>query len=179
MTQINLLPWRQTRRKMRNRMFYGLFGGCIGITFLWMMLAHGVLKMWQHTEVANITYLDAELKEVDDAIKVISNLESEKSQLMKRMEVIHELQHERFSLVCLLDTVVRVMPAGLLLTEFDRALDRIVLQGIADTNASISELLRNLEEIENFTHVKLTEVACHKKQVGLHFKIEFEQIGEE
>lgn len=174
MTQINLLPWRETRRVFRNRVFYGLLLGCMGITVLWMILVHGVLKLWQHQEEANLAYLDSELIDVNHALKEIEHLDLEKEQLLKRMEVIQMLQHERFAMVNLLDTLAKIMPAKVLLTEFTRNLDHIQLQGVADTNASISELLRNLAQTEGFVNVKLSEVACHKKQMGLHFKIAFE-----
>lgn len=178
MTQINVLPWRAERKKIRNRLFYNILSLCVGITFLCVILVHSILQVWQRTEEVNILYLESEIKKINQELKEIVDLNSEKEQLMKSMQVIHALQHERFSLVRLLDRMVRVMPAGLLLTEFNRKVNNIQLQGIADTNASISELLRNLAQIEDFMNIRLTEVTCHKKQVGLRFKIEFDQHTE-
>lgn len=179
--RINLLPWRETRRKRRNHKFYGTLGVCVIIVFLGMQVVHGLLTVFQHTEQKSIAYLEAELKDVNQAIKEIEHLELEKKQLVQKVQIIQMLQQHRFSLVWLLDTVVRIMPAGLLLTELSRKCTSVQLQGVADTNASISELLRNLERMEGILKVKLTEVACHKKQMGLHFKIEFDQlaVGEE
>jgi type IV pilus assembly protein PilN len=78
--------------------------------------------------------------------------------------------------VYLLDTVVRITPAGLWLTELKRSENQICLEGIADTNASISELLRNLKQQKHFENIKLSEVKNHKKKIGLFFRIELEHV---
>ena len=178
MSQINLLPWRIERKKIRNRVFYGMLGGCLGFASLWMLMLHSVLLAWQHTEQENILYLQSEIKHIDHTIKEISGLQSEKEQLVKGMQVIHTLQLQRSSLVQLLDTMVRITPEGLLLTELSRTNNQLYIQGVADTNASISTLLRNLEQVGCFLDVKLSEIAHHKKQMGLIFKIEFNQDEE-
>lgn len=177
MTEINLLPWRIKHKKTRNRIFYSVLGLCVGITCLCVILIHVILLGLQRRESANIAYLEFELKKIDQDLKEIIHLKSEKEELIQSMQVIYTLQHERFNLVRLLDTMVHVIPRGLTLTEFNRKEDHIHLQGIADTNASISELLRNLSQIKEIVNLKLTEVCCHKKQVGLHFKMEFDEAG--
>jgi type IV pilus assembly protein PilN len=175
MSQINLLPWREERKKCRNQVFYGVLCACMGVTSLGVLLVHGVLLHWQRTEQANIFYLQSEIKKIDHIIQEVSGLQAEKEELVKRMQVINVLQSQRFSLVRLLDTMARITPEGLLLTELSRKINHIQIQGVADTNASISTLLRNLEQIECFVQVKLSEISYHKKQMGLIFKIELEQ----
>jgi len=174
MSQINLLPWRLEHKKMRNRVFYGIFLSYILLSFLFLLSMHGLIKVWQYTEHANIGYLRSEIQNTLATVKEIANLKSQQEELTKGMEVICTLQDARFSLVYLLDTVVRITPAGLWLTEFSRCENQIALQGVADTNASISELLRNLEQQKRFANIKLSEIKHHKKQLGLFFKIELE-----
>lgn len=175
MSQINLLPWRLEHKKCRNRVFYGMLCVCMGVTSFGVLLVHGVLLHCQRTEQTNILYLQSEIKKIDPVIQEISGLEVEREELIKHMQVIHALQSDRFSLVRLLDTMARITPEGLLLTELSRTINHIQIQGVADTNASISALLRNLEQIECFVQVKLSEISYHKKQMGLVFKIEWEQ----
>ncbi len=177
MSQLNLLPWRLEHIKIRNRVFYSILFVCIMIVFLLMLTVYGVIKSWQTTERENVAYLQCEIQKTLVQVREIANLKSQKEALMKGMDLIHALQDARFSLVYVLDTMVRITPAGLWLTELNRSENQIQLQGVADTNASISELLKNLEQPKNFRNVKLSEIKNHKKQAGLFFKVQLEYLS--
>ncbi len=177
MSQLNLLPWRLEHKKIRNRVFYSILFLCVGIVFVVFLSVYAVIKEWQNKERVNLGYLQSEIQKTLEQVKEVANLKSQKAALIKGMDLIHALEDARFSLVYVLDTIVRVTPAGLWLTELSRTENQIQIQGLADTNASISELLKNLEQPKNFRNVKLSEIKHHKKQAGLFFKVELECLS--
>lgn len=92
------------------------------------------------------------------------------------MQIIQSLQEQRLRVVKLLDSLPRVVPEGVCLTGFTRKQDSLFLEGQANTHASISRLLKNLESKEAeglFQEIKLKEVLMNKKESRLQFKIQF------
>lgn len=177
MSQINLLPWRFEARKIRNRRFYALLI-LFGIAGLFLVgLLHSYLNYRFDVEQSNINYLKTEQAAIFDKVKEIQGLQENKKELLNRMNIIQTLQSDRTKVVELLDLLPRLVPEGVVLNNINRKGDTIKLEGIAQTNSSISVFLKNLEDPKweyIFDDPKLTEVQAAKEAAkGLLFKMEF------
>jgi type IV pilus assembly protein PilN len=141
---INLLPHREAARKRRKDIFNAslgasaLLGGLIaGVIFLWYQAA---ISGQQSTN----TVLETEIKKLEAQIKDIASLETEIAALRARQQAVEDLQSDRNLPVHLLTEMVNQMPDGVYITKMAQA-DRIVtLNGVAQSNERVSELLRNL-----------------------------------
>jgi type IV pilus assembly protein PilN len=146
MARINLLPWRETLRKKRQRDFgtaallAGLVtaGLCIGV-YLY------ISDMIKYQEQRN-SYLQREITLVNKKIKEIKELEKTKAQLIARMNVIQSLQSSRPQIVRLFDELVTTVPDGTNLTSMNQTGSAIKLVGVAQSNARVSAYMRNIEE---------------------------------
>ena len=121
MTRINLLPWRETLRKERQRQFASVMTGAVvlmGVIVFYIHLHIG--GMIDYQESRN-DYLNKEIARVDEKIKEIRELESQKKQLLNRMDVIQDLQTQRPLVVHMLDELVRTLPEGLYLSSVKQA----------------------------------------------------------
>ncbi len=144
MIYINLLPHREAARKRRKDIFNAslgasaLLGGLIaGVIFLWYQAA---ISGQQSTN----TVLETEIKKLEAQIKDIASLETEIAALRARQQAVEDLQSDRNLPVHLLTEMVNQMPDGVYITKMAQA-DRIVtLNGVAQSNERVSELLRNL-----------------------------------
>lgn len=146
MARINLLPWRETLRKERQREFgFMLFGGAVIASLMvgywyWFMLGQV-----EHQQKRN-AYLQAEIKLVDKKIKEIDKLEKTRKQLVGRMNVIQDLQASRPQVVHLFDEVVSTVPGGVYLSELTQSGSGITVAGRAQSNARVSAYMRNIEQ---------------------------------
>lgn len=150
MARINLLPWREERRKEQQKEFVtGL-----GIMALVALGAFGAWHLYVAGKIDNQNsrnaYLEREIAEVDAKIKEIKELETRKEQLIARMKVIEQLQKNRPEIVHVLDELVRAVPDGLHLTGLKQVGMQFTMQGIARSNGDVSTFLRNLEASEWF-----------------------------
>jgi type IV pilus assembly protein PilN len=145
MARINLLPWRAERRKQREREFYAQLGvaaaaGVI-IVFAWMF--------WMGQRIDNQdsrnAYLQTEIKQVDQRIAKIKDLEKVRSQLLARKQIIEQLQSNRSQMVHLFDELVKTIPDSVRLTSMKQTGQSLSLAGVAQSNASVAEYMRNLE----------------------------------
>ncbi len=163
MTRLNLLPWREMRRKELDRQLLTIGVGAailmLGVTFL----AH--LHVGQLVENQNTRnqFLETEIKKVEEEIKEIKELKSQRDALLARMRVIEDLQGDRTRIVHVFDDLARKMPEGAYLTNMTQTGTNFALKGVAQSNARVSALMRNLDASEWFATPDLDVINVEAK----------------
>ncbi len=163
MAKINLLNWREERRKKIEQDFYvmlvsaAVFGSAI------IFAVHLQLNTMIDQQASRNNYLKTEIKKVEKAIAEIKTLEQKKTDLLSRMSVIQELQGNRSDSVHLLDDLVRVLPEGLHLTKFEQKKKNLTFNGIAQSNARVSAYMRNIEGSDWLVNPNLKVIQTKKK----------------
>jgi type IV pilus assembly protein PilN len=141
---INLLPHREAARKRRRENFYA----SLGAAALAGGLIAGAAFAWLQTQITDQqgknSLLQAEIKKLDVEIKEISTLQAEIAALRARQQAVEDLQGDRNMPVHLLNELVRQMPDGIYLTSMTQDNRMVTVQGMAQSNERVSELLRNL-----------------------------------
>lgn len=145
MAHVNLLPWRAERRKLREREFFGQLGMAfvagLGFVLLW--------ALWMGARIDNQndrnSILQGEIKQVDVKIAKIKDLEKVREHLLARKQIIEQLQSDRSKMVHLFDELVKTIPASARLTALKQAGDTMSLDGVAQSNASVADYMRNIE----------------------------------
>jgi type IV pilus assembly protein PilN len=145
MATINLLPWREERRRERKRQFFIILGTAAGITLGIIVLVHGLFtQLIEHQQVRN-KYIEDQIALLDKKITEIRELEKEKQRLLDRIRAIETLQTSRPVIVHLFDELVTTLPEGVFLTEISQQGDAIAIKGVAQSNARVSSFMRNIE----------------------------------
>lgn len=175
-SKINLLPWREEARQTKNISFYGMVGLAVLFCIFIISLIHFFIQNKISQEHVNIDYLNNELQQMKEQVREIQDLQKNKIEILSRLELIKTLQDDRTSIVKLLDKVVHLIPEGIYLTAFSRKCAVVTLQGNAQTNASISLFLKNLEQDPWFNNERLEKVMLNKKGFGLTFKLQFNHV---
>ena len=144
MILINLLPHREVARKRRRDVFNvslgasALIGGLIaGAIFLWFQAAISVQQ-------ATNAVLDTEIKKLESQIKDIAGLEAEIAALRARQQAVEDLQSDRNLPVHLLTELVNQLPDGVYISKMNQVDQLVTINGVAQSNERVSELLRNL-----------------------------------
>jgi len=142
---INLLPWRETRRKDREKRFFVAAGlsaaamlGILGYVHFY------IEEQIDYQELRN-TYLKEQIVKVDKEIAAIKSLEKDKTRLLKRMDVIQQLQGSRAEIVHFFEEIVTTIPEGAQLLKVQNKGAVVNIEGIAESNARISAFMRNLD----------------------------------
>jgi type IV pilus assembly protein PilN len=133
MIRINLLPHREERRKQRKNAFIAMLAVAAVIGGLVVLLVGIVIA----NKISAQTELDNEIKE-------IATLKAEIEALKARQQAVEDLQSDRNQPVYLMDELVKQVPEGVYLRAFKQEGQRVVLNGYAQSNERVSELLRNL-----------------------------------
>ncbi len=144
MILINLLPHREAARKRRKETFYAT----LGVAALLGGLIAGAAYLWYQAQItgqqAKNVYLQSEIRKLEAEIKEISTLQTEIAALRARQQAVEDLQGDRNLPVHLLNELVRQLPDGVYLVSMKQENQAVTLQGTAQSNERVSELLRNL-----------------------------------
>lgn len=150
MTRINLLPWREIRRRERDRKFLtGSVGAWVVSGLAVFYAQYYVAGMIDHQNARN-SYLQSEIAKVEAKIKEIESIRRRREALIARMEVIQQLQRDRTQVVHVFDDLVRKLPKGVYFTGLTRKGKGLTLQGFAQSNARVSALMQNLDSSDWF-----------------------------
>jgi len=140
---INLLPHREERRRQRKRAFFvGLGASAAGgaaVVGLWF----SVLQQMTAAQQSRNDFLTAEIARLDVQIKDIATLRTEIEALKARQKAVEDLQTDRNVPVHLLNELVRQTPEGVYFTAIKQNAQVVAINGVAQTNERVSELLRN------------------------------------
>ena len=169
MIRINLLPWREARRKAVNIQFYILIGMVAGLAASIVLLVHGYYATRIATQTERNRFLKDENDKLEKEIDKIKKLKEEIQALLSRKQVIETLQADRAQTVRLLDQLVRQTPDGVYLRSIKQAGSRVNLGGFAQSNARVSTLMRNLEAspyLENPDLVEIRAATVNNKRLS-------------
>lgn len=159
MILINLLPHREAARKRRSDVFNAsliasaLLGAVIAVAvYLWFQAA---ISEQQGTNQA----LQTEITKLEGQIKEISGLEAEIAALRARQKAVEDLQSDRNLPVHLLSELVNQLPDGVYVAKMTQVDQQVTINGVAQSNERVSELLRNLSSNTPwFTKPELVEI---------------------
>jgi len=158
MIRINLLPWREARRKARNLQFYILMGMVAGLAASIVLLVHGYYATRISTQTERNRFLKDENAKLDKEIEEIKKLKEEIQALLSRKQVIETLQADRAQTVYVLEQLVRQTPDGVYLKSIRQTGAKVNLSGYAQSNARVSTLMRNLEASPYLENPDLVEI---------------------
>jgi len=156
--RINLLPWREARRKAHNLQFYILMGMIAGLAASIVLLVHGYYATRISIQAERNRFLKDENAKLDKEIDEIKKLKEEIQALLSRKQVIETLQADRAQTVYLLEQLVRQTPDGVYLKSVKQTGAKVNLTGYAQSNARVSTLMRNFEASPYLENPDLVEI---------------------
>jgi type IV pilus assembly protein PilN len=164
---INLLPHREAARKRRREAFFAT----LGVSALMGGVIAGGIFLWYAAQISNQqsknVVLQTEIKRLEGQIKDIATLQEEIAALRARQQAVEDLQADRNLPVHLLNEMVRQLPDGVYVTTLKQENQVVSIQGVAQSNERVSELLRNLSNNSPWlTKPELVEIVSSGVTVG-------------
>jgi type IV pilus assembly protein PilN len=145
MAKINLLPWRAERRERRKREFFTHLGLAAAAAIVLVLLWGFWMSLRIDNQNGRNAYLKDQITQLDAKITEIKNLQKVKDHLLARKRIVEKLQSSRSQMVHLFDQIVQTIPAGARITSLKQQGDKLTLNGVAQSNATVAEYMRNIE----------------------------------
>lgn len=151
MTRINLLPWREQRRKEQDRQLISI--GLGAAVMMVLILVYAFLHVTALIDEQNRRndFLKEQIAVVDKQIAEIKEIEKKRAALVARIQVIQKLQEDRAQIVHMFDDLARRLPEGVYLSALKQQGQSFTLTGTAQSNARVSDFMRKLDASEWFS----------------------------
>jgi type IV pilus assembly protein PilN len=164
---INLLPHREAARKRRRDAFYAT----LGVSALMGGVIAGAIFLWYAAQISSQQsrnlVLQSEIKRLEGQIKDIAALQEEIAALRARQQAVEDLQADRNLPVHLLNELVRQLPDGVYVTNLRQDNQVVTINGVAQSNERVSELLRHLSNNSQWlTRPDLVEIVSANVALG-------------
>ncbi|HET7765936.1 MAG TPA: PilN domain-containing protein [Burkholderiales bacterium] len=183
MIRINLLPWREARRKAQ-RQHLGVLGGMVAVLGLLIVGAvHLTIAGYIAVQSERNEFLKKENVRLDKEIEEIKKLKTEIAALLARKQIIERLQADRAQAVYLLQELVQQVPDGVYLKSIKQTGLKVNLTGYSQSNARVSTLMRNFSGspyLENPELVEIKAATVSNKRVSeFNMNVSVKRLGGE
>ena len=114
-----------------------------------LLIAGGIYSWFQamiEQQQQRNNFLAGEIKVLEGQIKEIATIEDEITALRARQKAVEDLQSDRNLPVHLLNELVKQLPDGVYITSLKQTDQVVAMQGMAQSNERVSEMLRNLAD---------------------------------
>jgi type IV pilus assembly protein PilN len=143
---INLLPYREERRKRRKQAFFAGLGfaaliGALIVAAIYLLLQYLTIEQQGRNQ-----FLKSEIGKLEVQIKDIVNLRAEIEGLKSRQKAVEDLQTDRNTPVHLLNELAKAVPEGVYLTAIKQNEKVVAITGIAQTQDRVVEFLRAISQ---------------------------------
>ena len=157
--RVNLLPHRELKRERKKKDFVVL-SALMAVAGIVTTYAVGVAINQQITaQSERNAFVKNETVKLEAQIVDIATLRDEIAALKARQQAVEELQSDRTVPVHLFDELVRLTPEGLYMRQLKQEGRTITLNGLAQTNERVADLLKRLSESSPWLHKpELTEI---------------------
>lgn len=166
MAKINLLPWREERRKELQQQFIVI---TVVVAIFAAICTYGVYGFYSSevsSQIQRNKFIEGEIAALEIRIKEIRALQERRNQIVDGMKVIQELQGNRPVIVHSMGAIASTIPDGVYYTKIEKKGNQYTMYGIAETNNKISKLMRNLDDSEWFKNPVLVKVEGVKDAEG-------------
>lgn len=147
---INLMPWREARRKQLQKDFLSKIGlsalVAVGVVVVGALATSSLIS----GEKNRIQYLQKNITAAEKDIEEIKTLEKKREQMLGRKNVIEKLQADRDQLPHLMYELASNVVDGVTVTSVNYKNKALTIEGKSTSNSSVASYINNLEKSEWF-----------------------------
>lgn len=161
MVRINLLPHRQVKRAEKQRQFGLMALATVVLASALVFMGWSIINAKKEAQDDRNRRLDDAIVKLDNEIKDIKALKDQINSVLERKQIVENLQTNRSQSVVLMDEIARLLPEGMFIRSIKQQGNAIEIQGVADTNARIATLVRNLTSSNWMESPNLVEIKAN------------------
>lgn len=155
MIRINLLPYRDMRRRKQILKYILVAISAVAVTALLLLAAHS----WANLELADAKNSLQDIQQQNKELKVkigeLSEFKEVQAEVQKKLELVDKLQRGRFRSLQTLQALSLAIPKNVWLTHVQDNGGTITISGLGESNRAVSSFMRSLEEQAVFSGVSL------------------------
>lgn len=162
--KLNLMPWRDARKKQHQQRFFGMLSAAILVALGCVWLVSGWYSQQHEIQHARNGQLDQELTRLEDELSMLPELDAQRDALVERLAVIADIQKGRNQVTRLLSLMPGVVPQGVYLDELSTDNNWVQINGMGESNGRLATLLGNGEQSEWIRDIAMHSIVAAKEE---------------
>ncbi|MCL2021621.1 MAG: PilN domain-containing protein [Betaproteobacteria bacterium] len=141
---VNLLPYREAQSQERKRQFFISAGISFAVGVAIVVVGYLLNSLALENQQTTNQYLETEISATEKALEEIRKIRADSEKLLGRKTAIETLQKDRSHTVHLFNELVDKIPESIYLTSLKQQGRDITVSGVTQSQARVSELMRNI-----------------------------------
>ena len=181
MIKINLLPTKKKPPRKVSDLQKQVIAGAI--VFGAIFAAMAFFYIYQQDTITALerkkTAAEARLREQDNMLKEVKNVESERDRVKEKINVVEQLKKNQAGPVRLLDEISKALPLGVNISSMIESNKSVSIEGQAFGNHEVVRFIDNLKASPLLTGVNLLETSQAKAEgIDIYkYKLQFVYKG--
>lgn len=156
MTQINLLPWRETRIRELDTRYYTMAGIGLLLTLAIMVTIQFGLIMLRTNQAERNHFLQTNLDQLSHLARQAETLKKTLETRQNTLDKLVSIQHFRLDSVALMRALANRIPAPVYLTEWVEMNPHQTISGWAQSETAVADFLHELGTTPHIHRAELT-----------------------
>ncbi len=160
--KINFLPYREMQKTDKKSYFQRIMFSAFIAGLLGVFLLGYVLDYKTKNQASRNNFLQKEIIKLEGQLVEVKQLKQEIQALEIQRDTVYALQNNRTHAVELMEMFTRRTPEEVYLTSVKQEDILFTIQGVASSNERVSQLMRNLEQVQWVRKVNLLQTKLSK-----------------
>ena len=160
--KLNLLPWREEKRKKHKQRFVGMLVIAVAIVVASHWLAASYIVQQKSLQQSRNQQLQQEIAVLERRRAFLPELDKQRDALNKRLGVIADIQQERNRVTQLFSMLPALIPPGVYLEDLTLKAGNVSLNGVGESNGRLALLLSNAENSAWLENVAMHSIIAAK-----------------
>ncbi len=152
---INLLPYREARRRRQILQHLVIAVGLLSITFVMIAVGHLYYTNILDTKNEMVTSLRAENQALAKKIGKIKDFDKLKKDVESKLDLVDRLQQSRFRSLGRLVSLSKSIPENVWLNTVSDQGNIMKLSGFGESNKAVANFMRGIDQSDTYNDVRL------------------------
>ncbi|EGU33468.1 PilN domain-containing protein [Vibrio scophthalmi] len=170
LASINLLPWREQRRRDHAQRFLILLGLSVLVSGLIQYSLSWSLTEQQTEQQRRLDLLQRYSQQLDARLSQWQALEQRHEMILGRLSVIESLQVQRSKMTRLMNVLPPLIPEGVYADRVSISGQKVVMSGISETTSHLATMLNRLEQTIGLSEVEMHSIVHDKRRFGQKYQ---------
>ncbi len=163
MSTINLLPWREHKRRHHRQRCILMLTCAVLFGYLISALIERYLAAEMTRQLQRLDYLHQAISEQRQKVNQLSDVMTQYEEFDDRLEYIKTLQLKRSKTTAVMNLIPMLVPQGVYIDKIRMRGDRFKLSGISENTALLAQMLERFERESAVTYVEIHSIV-HDRQ---------------
>lgn len=164
MMEVNLLPWREKKKRQQIKTFVYLAVSSILAAVFFIICIKFLYANTNDFEQEQIALLNIAIASVGSEITALQQTNTNNAEVLNTLQYINRLQKQRTQVATIFNKIPDLIPDGIYLTALEKRGNTVSISGLAESHKLIAVVITSINHSDTFTDPELKDISLNPKE---------------